>query len=591
MCGVLEPAVTPSVARNIGRRFIPHWLRRGSPQIPRRLVLQIEGLAGTVGHGVVAPRRQLMFAAVHGPGVATALRRHLKAEAGIGDHVDPWCGRRLARSKGRHIFPAALGEAAKSVEEFDTGRRSRHLKLGGGDRTPWRDTWRKPGIGNSLELIDQPPAVANQHDTRDGPKKGSGLGWNQVGPEHEGVPGWPLVADLWPRLAGPYQGLERDLQLLHVGRSALVEDHQIHCKLLHPPILHSLKRLLHDAQLMDVIDADQDDRKVAGNAQGPQTRLTATPGADGLGWRTQHRRSVDHVSGKTLVLARLGSIDAEVVQLHLGLGPGQHGGALKRAHVMVLVDQIQRRLAGRGDHRPEINAGSRPRRNPHTPAQGEDRVEHRAGGARKRPAAHDRAWRANTAATTEESRSVGLELALTHSLAIDNRQVRRPDLWLGRRPLPPSSENGAKSGEVLGLDEQLREGGVRHVRGLRRQDQFGIRRHFDFTEAIAEVRDRHSAHFRVVFRGDEHLEICRECAVPTGKFGAILVERDLVGLRLSPDRLVGRRPDVSVGDVLQKDVRAPVVAGGVLSPAGHRQVPPGAVARPRGRQHDRVASV
>ena len=144
---------------------------------------------------------------------------------------------------------------------------------------------------------------------------------------------------------------------------------------------------------------------------------------------------------------------------------------------------------------------------------------------------------------------------------------------------------------MLGLDEQLGERRVRDVGGLGRQNQFGVGSHLDLARLVAEVRDRHAAHFRIVFGGNQHLQGGRQRPVPTRELGAILVEGDLVSLGLGSNRLVGRRPDLAARDVPQEDVRAPVVAGGVLSPAGHRQVAPGAVAGPGGGKHHGVAAV
>ena len=108
---------------------------------------------------------------------------------------------------------------------------------------------------------------------------------------------------------------------------------------------------------------------------------------------------------------------------------------------------------------------------------------------------------------------------------------------------------------------------------------------------VAEVRDGHPAHFRVVFGRDQHLQGGRKRPVAARELGAVLVEGDLVAVGLGADRLVGRRPDLAAGDVPQEDVGAPVVAGGVLAPAGHRQVAPGAVAGSGGGEHHGIAAV
>ena len=128
--------------------------------------------------------------------------------------------------------------------------------------------------------------------------------------------------------------------------------------------------------------AHEDDRQIAGYAEGHRLGCPPLPLSNGLRRWTQRRRGVDDVPGQTLVLSCLAPVDAEVVQLHLGLGPGERGGALERADVVVLVDQIEDVLARRGDHRPEIDARRRSWRDPHPTAQGEDRIEHRPGRAR-----------------------------------------------------------------------------------------------------------------------------------------------------------------------------------------------------------------
>jgi hypothetical protein len=47
-------------------------------------------------------------------------------------------------------------------------------------------------------------------------------------------------------------GFPSRLQVLHIGRSAFVEDHEIHRELLHPPVLMGLQQLPHDRQILDV---------------------------------------------------------------------------------------------------------------------------------------------------------------------------------------------------------------------------------------------------------------------------------------------------------------------------------------------------
>ena len=122
MGDVLEAAVAPAVAGDIGRREVADRQRRRTPELARVVVPQIERLARAIGHRIVRPRRDLVLAAVDRPGVAAAFCADLEAERRIGDDVDPRRRRRLARPQDRHIFPSVSREAAEPVEEFEVGR-------------------------------------------------------------------------------------------------------------------------------------------------------------------------------------------------------------------------------------------------------------------------------------------------------------------------------------------------------------------------------------------------------------------------------------------------------------------------------------
>ena len=98
-----------------------------------------------------------------------------------------------------------------------------------------------------------------------------------------------------------------------------------------------------------------DDRQIAGDSQRPQTGLR--PGAllDHVGGHAQPGRRVEDVAGETLELAGIPRAQAQMVELHLGLGPCQCGRALEGRHHPVLVDQVEHRFPARADHRPETD--------------------------------------------------------------------------------------------------------------------------------------------------------------------------------------------------------------------------------------------
>lgn len=75
--------------------------------------------------------------------------------------------------------------------------------------------------------------------------------------------------------------------------------------------------------------------------------------------------------GKPLEQMRIVRVDAEMVQLHLGLRPGERLRSVKRHRLMMLVDEIEHLIAGGSGQRPERDARRRSARNPHMLAQAE----------------------------------------------------------------------------------------------------------------------------------------------------------------------------------------------------------------------------
>ena len=111
---MLEPAVAPAMPRHIGGGVVADRQRRRAPQVAGVVVAQIEHLARTIADRIVRPGRELVLAAVDRPGVAAAFGRHLKAEVGIGDDVDPGRRRRLAGAEDRRHIPARLRRSRRA---------------------------------------------------------------------------------------------------------------------------------------------------------------------------------------------------------------------------------------------------------------------------------------------------------------------------------------------------------------------------------------------------------------------------------------------------------------------------------------------
>ena len=104
--------------------------------------------------------------------------------------------------------------------------------------------------------------LRRNHDARRGNQQRPGRGIDEVGAQNEGPAGSALDAGNRPRLAGAHQGLDRDLKVLHVGGSALVQDDEIDRELLHQPIFVRFQDLASYVEIVDVGDPQQHDRQV-----------------------------------------------------------------------------------------------------------------------------------------------------------------------------------------------------------------------------------------------------------------------------------------------------------------------------------------
>ena len=209
--------------------------------------------------------------------------------------------------------------------------------------------------------------------------------------------------------------------------------------------------------------------------QSPAVRRTAQ---DGVRRRPQRRPGIQQVPGDPLEQACFARVDAEMMELHLRPGPRQRGGPFERGAVAMLVDDVKHRLAAFGNHGPEGDAYGRARCDTHAAAQGENRVEYGADRVRQGPAVRNRDRPMDAVAAPEETGPVGLHLRLSHSLAVHDRQMRGPDFLFARRAAPPRCQEMAPGHRIVfGGHEQLREGRVCDVVGLRRQHELGIGRH------------------------------------------------------------------------------------------------------------------
>ena len=64
----------------------------------------------------------------------------------------------------------------------------------------------------------------------------------------------------------------------------------------------------------------------------------------GARWGAEPGVGIEQRGRQALEIGGIGCLNIEVMQLHLGLCPGQRLGALERVAIVVLIDEIEQRL-------------------------------------------------------------------------------------------------------------------------------------------------------------------------------------------------------------------------------------------------------
>ena len=117
---VVDGGEALGVLNLVDNRVVAPGRWRDAPDLAGAAVLQQEPLGWRVRHRVIGPGRELVQAAVDGPGVASAAVGHDGAEGGVGKDVAPWALRRKPRADLKGKGAAVAGERAG-------GRRQRGL--------------------------------------------------------------------------------------------------------------------------------------------------------------------------------------------------------------------------------------------------------------------------------------------------------------------------------------------------------------------------------------------------------------------------------------------------------------------------------
>ena len=186
-----------------------------------------------------------------------------------------------------------------------------------------------------------------QHRAGAGVKQTANFGRDQIGAQDEHGPARIVARDPRHRLVHPHQRVERGLQVLDIGRGALVENHQIDRQLFQPPIFVRAQKLADEFEVVVLLDPHQHDGQIAGNSLRPERRRLARAALEDVGGRPQGRIGIEDMIGEALEQMRFVRADAEMVKLHLRLRPGKRRRPLERHRIVMLVGQIEHLFARR----------------------------------------------------------------------------------------------------------------------------------------------------------------------------------------------------------------------------------------------------
>ncbi len=254
---------------------------------------------------------------------------------------------------------------------------------------------------------------------------------------------------------------------------------------------------------------------------------------------------------------------------HLRLGESEGEDAGGDAVILVLLRAVARRRLVPGDTGREGDAGEPAGSEPQPGAQGEDRIEHRAGRPGERATVQGLRV-AGPAPATEESHAVGFPLDLRLRRPLDGESVVTDHCRIVRRAQPAPRQQRGALGDPLGLDEELAEGRVGDVLGDRAQTELDVARQLDLARAIAVIGQRDPSHLGIVAGRDGDLEARRDLVVAALEGRLLGEELHQVAVGSLGRGLIGRRPDVSGVDIAQVDELAAGIAGAVRAPACHR---------------------
>ena len=188
---------------------------------------------------------------------------------------------------------------------------------------------------------------------------------------------------------------------------------------------------------------------------------------DDIARGAQRRVRVDDPVGQPLEQLGFVGLHAQVMELDLGMCPGQRGRPFERRRRAVLVGEFEDVLTRVGDDRGEDRVNRVAGLDLHSGPKAEDRIQHRTYRVRQRAAVDDRDGRTERSAPPEESSAISLVLDEVDRLLLHRDDMGGPHRLFVRGPWTAGCQQGADVWNELGLHEQVLKRWVSGVRRLR----------------------------------------------------------------------------------------------------------------------------
>ena len=300
------------------------------------------------------------------PGVGAAGFGNDRPKFRIGQHVDPGRGRHLASRERDDILVAVARETAETIVENQIARRRWRGSVDP-RRPARRERWHQRLEHTALfELLDERAMLVIEHDASSGLEEEPVVVRDLFQSPNENAAGLVQHLRLTP---GGDQVLDLILQILPVNRDVFVQDDHLDGQTFRAPVGVRLDHLLHHLDLLRVGDAQDDERRVAGNAVSPKAALSAAIIEQHAGRGASRGIGVNDRAGETGVELGIGLGEIELAQSHLAMRPGEIEHAVGHARVLIFFHERERCLARFGNADDEVDHRGFVRRENHTAPQ------------------------------------------------------------------------------------------------------------------------------------------------------------------------------------------------------------------------------